>query len=53
MLSVAIGGALLEHVGVDAPYRIGGACAVVLGACTWLLLPKPVRPDEPDVPAAA
>lgn len=53
MLSVAIGGALLEHVGVDAPYRIGGACAVALGACTWLLLPNPVRPDERSVSASA
>jgi PPP family 3-phenylpropionic acid transporter len=45
MLSVAAAGALIEHVGVDAPYRIGGACAVVLGALTWILLPKPVRAE--------
>ncbi|MDH3684607.1 MAG: MFS transporter [Myxococcales bacterium] len=53
MLSIALGGALIEHVGVDAPYRIGGACAVALGACSWLLLPKPVRPDEAGASPAA
>jgi len=31
-------------VGVDAPYRIGGACALLLGALTWWVLPAPSRP---------
>ncbi|MGI9432571.1 MAG: MFS transporter, partial [Myxococcota bacterium] len=53
MLSIALGGALIEHVGVDAPYRIGGAGAVALGALTWLLLPRPVRPEEAGAAPAA
>jgi len=40
------GGLLLEHFGVDAPYRIGGIGALLLGAALPLILPRPERPEE-------
>ncbi|MEN8161164.1 MAG: MFS transporter [Myxococcota bacterium] len=46
MLSNVSAGALLEHVGVAAPYAVGGACALLLGTLTWWVLPAPSRPAE-------
>ena len=40
------GGLLLEHFGVDAPYRIGGIGALLLGAALPLILPRAERPEE-------
>jgi PPP family 3-phenylpropionic acid transporter len=44
MFSSICAGWLLEHFGADAPYRIGGACALLLGLALPLILPKPERP---------
>jgi PPP family 3-phenylpropionic acid transporter len=52
MIGVGLGGVasnagagwLLEHVGPQAPYRVGGAGALVCGALILWLLPHPRRP---------
>jgi PPP family 3-phenylpropionic acid transporter len=41
------GGLLLEHFGADAPFRVGGIGALLLGMALPLILPTPSRPDEP------
>ena len=41
--SVATGW-LMDALGTDAPYALGGAGAVVLGLLTWVILPAPRRP---------
>ena len=54
MLGVSLGGItsnlsagyLLEHFGTDAPYRVGGIGAMLLGALVWILLPRPSRPAD-------
>jgi MFS family permease len=46
VFSNVCGGLLLEHFGPDAPYRIGGIGALVLGAALPLILPRPERPEE-------
>ena len=45
-------GWLLEHLGANAPYRIGGAGALLLGAALPLILPRPRRPEEPSISSA-
>jgi PPP family 3-phenylpropionic acid transporter len=47
VLSNLCGGLLLEHFGADAPYRIGGIGALLLGAALPLILPRPQRPEVP------
>jgi PPP family 3-phenylpropionic acid transporter len=42
------GGALLEHLGADAPYRVASIGALLLGAALPLILPRPQRPEEPS-----
>ena len=44
MFSSILAGWLLEHFGIDAPYRIAGAGALLLGLALPLILPKPERP---------
>lgn len=39
-------GWLLENVGIDAPYLVGGIGALVLGGFTWYLLPEPEKFNE-------
>jgi PPP family 3-phenylpropionic acid transporter len=54
MVGVSIGGIasqvsagwLLEHVGSDAPYAVGGIGALLLGCMVPFLLPKTSRPPE-------
>ena len=41
------GGLLLEHFGADAPFRVGGIGALLLGLALPLILPRPERPEEP------
>ncbi len=41
ILSNTIGGWLIDALGVDALFLIGGAGGLVLGACVTLVLPKP------------
>jgi len=48
VFSSASAGWLLEHMGPNAPYRIGGAGALLLGAALPLILPRPRRPEEPS-----
>jgi len=38
-------GWLLEHVGVDAPYLVGGFGAIALGSLIPLILPPPHHLD--------
>jgi hypothetical protein len=38
---------LLEHFGADAPFRVGGIGALLLGLALPLILPRPERPEEP------
>jgi PPP family 3-phenylpropionic acid transporter len=52
VLSNACGGLLLQHFGADAPYRVGGIGALLLGAALPLILPRPRRPEEPATSAA-
>jgi PPP family 3-phenylpropionic acid transporter len=47
VFSSVAAGWLLEHLGPNAPYRIGGAGALLLGAALPLILPRPSRPEEP------
>jgi PPP family 3-phenylpropionic acid transporter len=44
MFSSLCSGWLLEHLGPDAVYRIGGAGALLLGAALLFILPRPERP---------
>jgi MFS family permease len=46
VVSNVAGGLLLEHLGPDAPYRVAGCGALLLGAALPFLLPRPERPDE-------
>lgn len=46
VFSSVAAGWLLEHLGPNAPYRIGGAGALLLGLALPLILPKPRRPEE-------
>jgi hypothetical protein len=46
VVSNVTGGLLLEHLGTDAPYRVAGIGALLLGAAVPLLLPRPERPGE-------
>lgn len=46
VFSSAAAGWLLEHLGTNAPYLIGGAGALALGAALPLILPRPQRPDD-------
>ncbi len=56
MIGVSVGGIvsnlstgwLLEHVGPDAPYRVGGAGALALGCLLPLLIPPARRPAAAD-----
>ena len=52
MVSTTASGWFLEHLGVDGPYVIGGAGAVLLGLAGRKLLPPPVKlrlpEDEPE-----
>jgi MFS family permease len=48
VFSSVAAGWLLEHLGPNAPYRIGGAGALLLGAALPLILPRPRRPEEPS-----
>jgi MFS transporter, PPP family, 3-phenylpropionic acid transporter len=43
VLSSVQGGALLEHVGTEAPYLVGGGGALLLAAAVPWLLPRPER----------
>ena len=47
VFSSASAGWLLEHLGTNAPYRIGGIGALLLGLALPLILPRPERPEEP------
>jgi MFS family permease len=49
VLSAVSGGLLLEHLGTEAPFLVGGAGALALAAALPLLLPRPERPAEPCV----
>jgi PPP family 3-phenylpropionic acid transporter len=65
MVGVSLGGIssqvsagwLLEHVGSDAPYAVGGIGALLLGCLVPFVLPTTSRPpaerDEPDTNAAS
>ncbi len=46
VISTIGGGVLLEHLGPDAPYRVAGIGALLLGVALPLLLPRPERPQE-------
>jgi PPP family 3-phenylpropionic acid transporter len=49
MFSSLCAGWLLEHLGPDAAYRIGGAGALLLGVALPFILPRPRRPEaSPD-----
>lgn len=41
-------GWLLEHVGPEAPYRLGGVLGLALGCLVPFALPPPRRPEPPD-----
>ena len=47
VFSNVFGGLLLEHFGADAPFRVGGIGALLLGLALPLILPRPSRPEEP------
>jgi PPP family 3-phenylpropionic acid transporter len=47
VLSNVAGGLLFEHFGIDAPFRVAGIGALLLGAALPLILPRPERPEEP------
>ena len=48
VVDITAAGWLLEHLGTNAPYLIGGAGALALGAALPLILPRPQRPDDTD-----
>ena len=56
MLGVSLGGItsnlaagyLLEHYGPDAPYKVAGVGAMLLGVLVPVLLPSPTRPQPDD-----
>ena len=47
VISNVAGGLLFEHFGIDAPFRVAGIAALLLGAALPLILPRPERPEEP------
>lgn len=61
MIGVSMGGItsqlgsgwLLEHVGPDAPYALGGVGALLMGCLVPVLLPPPTRPRSAGADASA
>jgi PPP family 3-phenylpropionic acid transporter len=52
MLSNVVAGWLIDVAGATAPFRIGGAGAVLLAAAVAFLLPRPSRHDAEDTKIA-
>ena len=52
MLSASSAGWLLDHFGTVAPYRVGGAGALLLSLAVPWLLPRPSRPPDSPVTEA-